>query len=322
MKNEDFNTNLNSRIDVLRPTILEVASQLFKQDMQIEHALIGSGMPHGDIHNDAFPKVAISFRTQTDSEIQHVLLLAPEFVIALYAWMIDGEVEESVTDAHLEGLKEGAEQFIGQIRAILDGEGVSLEIQNLQVTLSDDATSLGLEEEAQTGSAVSYTISIADATYIINHYLFSEFSETEAEVSAPGITDEEIDSLLNGEDLDERISVDDDLGMDDVGVKKVEFGDFGEHTGGGNGKPRNIDMLLDVDLEVLVELGRKNMLIKDVLKLGKGSVVELDKAAGEPLGIFVNGRKLAEGEVVVIDDHFGIRITQLAGTAERIQSLG
>jgi len=81
-------------------------------------------------------------------------------------------------------------------------------------------------------------------------------------------------------------------------------------------------MLLDVDLEVLVELGRKTMLIKDVLKLGKGSVVELDKAAGEPLGIFVNGKKLAEGEVVVVDDHFGIRISQLAGAAERIKSLG
>jgi flagellar motor switch protein FliN/FliY len=81
-------------------------------------------------------------------------------------------------------------------------------------------------------------------------------------------------------------------------------------------------MLMDVEMEIYVELGKKTMLVKDILKLGKGSVVELEKAAGEPLGIFVNGRKLAEGEVVVVDDHFGIRITQLAGTKERIKSLG
>jgi len=116
--------------------------------------------------------------------------------------------------------------------------------------------------------------------------------------------------------------LDEELG-EDVDVQQVEFGSFADPgAGSASGQARNIDMLLDVDLEVLVELGRKSMLIKDVLKLGKGSVVELDKAAGEPLEVFVNGRKLAEGEVVVVDDHFGIRITKLVGTAERIKSLG
>ena len=81
-------------------------------------------------------------------------------------------------------------------------------------------------------------------------------------------------------------------------------------------------MLLDVELEVLVELGRKSMKIRDVLKLGKGSLIELNKTAGEPLTIYVNNRKLAEGEVVVIDDNFGIRITKLASPKERIKSLG
>lgn len=322
MKNEDFNTNLNSRIDGLRPTLTEVANQLFKQDFQIEHSLIGSGVPHVDILNDVFPKVALTFNSNSGIPVKHVLLLTPEMVLSLYAWMIDGEVEEAVTEAHLEGIKEGSEQFVGQIRAILDGEGAVLEISDLQVTLTEDPAELHLEAAEQTGSAVSYAVRVGETTFMINHYLFAAFSEAGAEASSTGITDEEIDKMLNGEDLDERINIDDDLGLDDVGVKQVEFGDFGNQAVGNNGKPRNIDMLLDVDLEVLVELGRKNMLIKDVLKLGKGSVVELDKAAGEPLGIFVNGRKLAEGEVVVVDDHFGIRITQLAGTAERIQSLG
>ena len=110
---------------------------------------------------------------------------------------------------------------------------------------------------------------------------------------------------------------DDDL----VDVSRAEFDSFTSESD-RNGSPRNIDMLLDVELEVLVELGRKSMKIRDVLKLGKGSLIELNKTAGEPLTIYVNNRKLAEGEVVVIDDNFGIRITKLASPKERIKSLG
>ena len=108
---------------------------------------------------------------------------------------------------------------------------------------------------------------------------------------------------------------------DFVDVSRAEFDSFTSESD-RNGSPRNIDMLLDVELEVLVELGRKSMKIRDVLKLGKGSLIELNKTAGEPLTIYVNNRKLAEGEVVVIDDNFGIRITKLASPKERIKSLG
>jgi len=80
-------------------------------------------------------------------------------------------------------------------------------------------------------------------------------------------------------------------------------------------------MLMDVELEITVELGRKLSLISDVLKLGKGSILELEKSAGENLDIYVNGKKLAEGEVVVIDEHFGIRITQLISPKERVNLL-
>ncbi len=86
-------------------------------------------------------------------------------------------------------------------------------------------------------------------------------------------------------------------------------------------QPGNIDLLLDVELEVTVELGTRNMYVRDILKLGRGSVIELDRAAGDLLDIYVNGHKLAEGEVVVVDDHFGIRITQLVSPTERIKSL-
>jgi len=83
----------------------------------------------------------------------------------------------------------------------------------------------------------------------------------------------------------------------------------------------NIGLILDVPLQVTVELGRTKKTIKDILELTNGSIVELDKLAGEPVDIMVNGKFLAKGEVVVIDENFGVRITDIVSPAERAQQL-
>ena len=85
--------------------------------------------------------------------------------------------------------------------------------------------------------------------------------------------------------------------------------------------PRRIDLLLDVPLDVTVELGRARLSIQELLSLGPGSVVELDKLAGEPLDILVNDRLVARGEAVVVNDKFGVRITDIVSPAERVQRL-
>lgn len=87
-------------------------------------------------------------------------------------------------------------------------------------------------------------------------------------------------------------------------------------------KDLKIDLLFDLSLQVSIELGRTKMLIKDILELQRGSVIELEKLASEPVDILVNGKKVAEGEVVVIEKHFGIRITSLIETSDRIKNLG
>ncbi|MBI5070211.1 MAG: flagellar motor switch protein FliN [Deltaproteobacteria bacterium] len=84
---------------------------------------------------------------------------------------------------------------------------------------------------------------------------------------------------------------------------------------------RRIDLLLDVPLDVSVELGRNRMTIQDLLALGPGSVIELDKVAGEPLDILVNDRLVARGEAVVVNDKFGVRITDIVSPQERIARL-
>ncbi len=83
----------------------------------------------------------------------------------------------------------------------------------------------------------------------------------------------------------------------------------------------NIDLIMDVPLQVTVELGRTRKLIRDILELAPGSVVELDKLAGEPVDILVNGKLIAKGEVVVIDENFGVRITDIISPLERTHNL-
>lgn len=84
---------------------------------------------------------------------------------------------------------------------------------------------------------------------------------------------------------------------------------------------RPLDFILDIPLEISVELGRTSMLIHELLQLGPGSVIELDKLAGEPMEILVNEKLVARGEVVVIKDKFAIRLTDIVSPIERINSL-
>ena len=91
--------------------------------------------------------------------------------------------------------------------------------------------------------------------------------------------------------------------------------------GVGAAAPRNLDLLLDVPLEVTVEIGRARLAIRELLQLGQGSVVELTKLAGEPLDVLINGRPIARGEAVMVNDRFGVRLTDIINPSERIAGL-
>ena len=87
-------------------------------------------------------------------------------------------------------------------------------------------------------------------------------------------------------------------------------------------KDRGIDLLLDIPLEVSVEVGRSRILVRDLLQLQEGSMIELDKLAGEPLDLYVNSRLIARGEAVVVNEKFGLRLTDVVSPSERIENLG
>ncbi len=106
-----------------------------------------------------------------------------------------------------------------------------------------------------------------------------------------------------------------------VAANLADFEDLEESNIRDKNSSDKLDFLKDLQLSVYIELGRTQMQIKDILELERGYVIELDKLASEPVDIFVNNKKIAEGEVVVIDKHFGIRITNLNETTNRLKGL-
>ena len=111
-------------------------------------------------------------------------------------------------------------------------------------------------------------------------------------------------------------------GAGETAVEEQE-GDTNQEEGGkaDEVKEANLDLILDIPLSVTVELGRSKMLINDLLQLGQGSVVELTKLVGEPLEVLVNDKLVARGEVVVVNEKFGVRLTDIVTPMERVKSL-
>jgi flagellar motor switch protein FliN len=153
-----------------------------------------------------------------------------------------------------------------------------------------------VEEDLAEGNAAT-----AEGEVITSEQHQGEFSSTQAE---------EMEELGSMEEI--------------ITGRHVEFEDFDEPSNGDNalnGNSRSMDLLKDVEMDVSVELGRIELPLGKVLQLAKGSVIELEKLAGEPVDILVNGQCIAQGEVVVIDEHFGVRIANLVTTRQRIAKL-
>ncbi len=142
----------------------------------------------------------------------------------------------------------------------------------------------------------------------------------------------------NFDEKNEMIDEIEDISWDDVGVeddkkkdpaasapkkkgaeKQPQFSELKKDSPPGS--QQNIDFILEIPLEVTVELGKTSMPIFELLQLGQGSIIELDKVAGEPLEILVNKKLIARGEVVSVNDKFGIRLTEVVSTKERVETL-
>ena len=271
--------------------IRDALNNQFGKEFGISSSKIEPVRTQNEVGSIEGPVVALQLHTTTGVDNQHLFLFDPKLVLQIVAWLIEEEVDETITDEHLDGLKELVNQIMGQLQSTLSGDSVSLAFEIKDPVFKEAPDSELFRDMSGQAMKTTYTLSAEGLEYSVYHYLWMETEDFQS-----GSADQ------------------------DNEIYPADFQTFNTASVSSD-KPRNIEMLMDVQLEIYVELGRKSMFIKDILKLSKGSVVELEKAAGEPLGVFVNGRKFAEGEVVVVDDQFGVRITQLIGPQERIKSL-
>ena len=107
----------------------------------------------------------------------------------------------------------------------------------------------------------------------------------------------------------------------DAGYERAEFQDLANQAGAGGTGESNLDVILDIPVTLSMEVGRTEVPIQDLLALNRGSVVELDRIAGEPMDVLINGTLIAHGEVVIINEKFGIRLTDVISPAERVRKL-
>ena len=293
---EKLSENFQGGFDAFLPVVSESFEQIFFQPLQATVSI----RPDHNIMNiiRGNDQVCCFLSFNAGPVHAHLIALPEELATRLYAMML-GEEEPAteISDEHLDGLKEAIQQLAGQLKMNFAEDAENFDISALKAVAGK--APLNMESPPPNGQGICADIActIGEDSYTVQHYYWE--------------TEEIAESL---ETLEPEVP------QPEVNVQSASFAEVGDSQNGHS--PRNVDMLMDVKLNLTVELGRKTMLISEVLKLGKGSIVELEKSAGEPLFVLVNGRKLAEGEVVVVDDHFAIRITHLASPKERLYSLG
>ncbi|MEX0601345.1 MAG: flagellar motor switch protein FliN, partial [Rhodothermales bacterium] len=262
------------------------------------------------------------------------VVLEPEWLPLLSKSMLGEPIEFGEPGAD-DLLKELANQAYGAVRTQLSSAGVQFPEVDIALMGADDE--LGGHKFSPVLFEVSFEITIDDEV-LKGFALFPEINDDPGAI-APAEADEEDLSIGDLDiEMDEPSEEtapsetsptsdaatgsagDSDASKPSVQVQQAAFPDLGGESIGGDGSNTGFELLAEVELEVTVELGRRNIPLADVLRLTTGSVIELEKLVGEPLEVYANGRLIAEGEAVVMDEQFGIRITNLANGRPRAKA--
>ena len=326
---------INEKYRVVEQQAISVMKDVFgpvlNRDVDIEIVDLeqGDASRLSDIFQDEAVLIEIPLESTTEGSLYY--LFTQKLAAAITDLMVMGDGSAPFSDESLDGVAEAANQIVGAQTTYWGDElKVNLSFGNAQgklIPISD--LNVPFDDLVE----VRYKMEISD---------WGE--ETFVKLVPTGV----IDLLANassgvGDDLENMAQA----GLSSLGqapepprpasmgggggtpsahmssAKSVQFGEF--DAGGmyqpGPDDPRNLELLMDISLPVTIELGRTQMLIKDVLEIGPGSVIELQKLSGEPVDLYINDKRFALGEVVVIDENFGIRITELLSVEDRIKAL-
>ena len=213
-----------------------------------------------------------------------------------------GDLEESALSETLSQVLNGANT---ELAAEMGGE-LQLDIPDVVTNPSSKSSILPLSDRKQV--MVEYSIQSGPITGTFRQVIPRNLVDALANASVPNATPQDMPREYGGA-----------TGAAPILAQPAAFEPL--LAAGPQADVTNLDLILDISLDIRVELGRSHKKIREVLELGPGSVVELDKLCGEPVDVLVNNKLFARGEVVVIDENFGVRITDILSIAERIEAL-
>ncbi len=236
--------------------------------------------------------------------------------------MVMGDGSAPYNEESGDAVKEMYSTVAGSYATFLGGkcEG-SVSSEGVEVLENSGADSLS----AQEGALLTITITDFDpfpAIVTLDDDLKSSLAGAYAPPPADDSNTLMSDGLLSQDEIDSITSAADDLhSINAAPEPSAPAPAVASNSFSAQAPKVNVDMLLDIDLDVSIELGKTEISIKRVLELAPGSLVELDRLAGEPVDLLVNSKVVAKGEVVVVDENFGVRIISLVSPEERIRSL-
>ncbi|NSW89875.1 MAG: flagellar motor switch phosphatase FliY [Firmicutes bacterium] len=283
------------------------------------------------------PYIAVRVEYTKGLEGTNLLILKEEDVKIITDLMMggDGTISKGeLTDLHLSAISEAMNQMIGSAATSMSSMFQKrIEISTPKVFIIKFDSSKTYEDfnsyekvvkvsfrmvvESLIDSEIMQLLPIEFAKRLVNNLLDinvrSEISTSDQSTAHAGKTESENrDNIHQAQEKKHSLSQKE---REQVNVQPVHFLPFEEES-----KPtekHNISLVMDIPLEVTVELGKTQKLIKEILEFSYGTIIELDKLAGDPVDILVNGKRIAKGEVVVIDDSFGVRITDIVHPSKR-----
>ncbi|MFD1360348.1 flagellar motor switch phosphatase FliY [Lentibacillus salinarum] len=274
---------------------------------------------------------------------RNILLMNSEDAAVIADIMLGGDgtsPDQVLQDIHLSAVQEVMNQMMGtaatsmstvfEKRIDISPPAIKLEtgedVQNTDIISDEDdlvKVSFHLKVGNLIDSNIMQVIPLSFARTLVNQLTAPASTESRHESAVTTESDKPVEATDHEQEERTRENpqyLGNKVNHDSSSIQQAAFSDL-EHAGFNQNEKRNLDMLLDIPLNVSVELGRTQRSIKDILELSAGSIVELDKLAGEPVDILVNQKLIAKGEVVVIDENFGVRVTDIVSQSDRLMKL-
>ncbi|MFC1614501.1 flagellar motor switch protein FliN [Gemmatimonadota bacterium] len=304
-------------------------------DKKIEISVQGADGADEEALGSDFPDsiVVVDCPFSSGFEATNNFLFNKDLVAKLSDLIMMGDGTAEFSEDHIDAIQEAVNQMLGAAATALSAQ-LDKTVDFQPSTARESALGEAGLDLAQL-TAVNYEIQIegqpeGNITLLLPYPVIQEMATMLGAAEQPADVAGEAELDMDGMEGAGAMGMEDagldlaGMGADALAGGMAETPSMSRPIGTSDLSPMErdrLELLLDVRLEVTIELGRTTMLVRDILELGPGSVVELDKMAGETVDLMINDKKLAEGEVVVVDENFGIRITHLISMEERIKML-